>query len=99
MHRMAWLLAVPPGTIAASNAADNAALRKRRQSAAHEFHDGTLPSMPSRAWTSQPTVIARILTHYLTGQENAVSAVLAIDGKSGESWLFLPSQPPFSKAG
>jgi Xaa-Pro aminopeptidase len=25
--------------------------------------------------------------------------VLAIDGKSGESWLFLPSKPPFSKRG
>jgi hypothetical protein len=25
--------------------------------------------------------------------------LFAIDGKSGESWLFLPSKPPFAKSG
>jgi Xaa-Pro aminopeptidase len=97
---MAWLLAVLLGTIAASNAVDNAALRKRRQSAAHEFHDGILllhalsrMDIAADGYRQDPYF------YYLTGQENAVSAVLAIDGKSGESWLFLPSQPPFSKAG
>jgi hypothetical protein len=33
--------------------------------------------------------------YYFTGLGNTVGAVLAIDGKSGESWLFLPSKPPF----
>ncbi len=37
--------------------------------------------------------------YYFTGLGNTVGAVLAIEGKSGESWLFLPSQPPFSRAG
>jgi Xaa-Pro aminopeptidase len=37
--------------------------------------------------------------YYFTGLENTVGAVLAIDGRSGESWLFLPSEPPFSKIG
>lgn len=36
---------------------------------------------------------------YFTGLENTVGAVLAIDGKSGESWLFLPSKPPFLRSG
>ena len=29
--------------------------------------------------------------YYFTGLGNTVGAVLAIDGRSGESWLFLPS--------
>lgn len=37
--------------------------------------------------------------YYFTGLENTVGAVAAIDGKSGESWLFLPSNPPFRKRG
>jgi Xaa-Pro aminopeptidase len=37
--------------------------------------------------------------YYFTGLGNTVGAVLAIDGKSGESWLFLPSKPPFLKRG
>ena len=37
--------------------------------------------------------------YYFTGLGNTVGAVLAIEGKSGESWLFLPSQPPFLKSG
>ena len=36
---------------------------------------------------------------YFTGLENTVGAVLAIDGAKGESWLFLPTNPPFRKAG
>ncbi len=37
--------------------------------------------------------------YYFTGLENTVGALLAIDGRSGESWLFLPSNPPFLKRG
>ena len=37
--------------------------------------------------------------YYFTGLGNTVGAVLAIDGKSGETWLFLPSRPPFLKSG
>jgi Xaa-Pro aminopeptidase len=33
------------------------------------------------------------------GLENTVAAVLAIDGKAGETWLFLPSRPPYLKSG
>jgi len=32
--------------------------------------------------------------YYLTGLENSAGAILAIDGKSGESWPFVrPAQP------
>jgi len=37
--------------------------------------------------------------YYFAGLANTVGAVLAIDGKSGESWLFLPSNPPFARLG
>ena len=37
--------------------------------------------------------------YYFTGLGNTVGAVLAIDGRSGESWLFLPSNPPFYRIG
>lgn len=37
--------------------------------------------------------------YYFTGLENTVGAVLAINGKSGESWLFLPSNPAHSTYG
>src|SRR5208282_2640885 len=32
--------------------------------------------------------------YYFTGLENTVGAVLAIDGRTGESWLFLPPKGP-----
>jgi Xaa-Pro aminopeptidase len=39
------------------------------------------------------------LFYYFTGLEDTVGAILAIDGRSKESWLFLPSRPPFAKGG
>jgi Xaa-Pro aminopeptidase len=36
---------------------------------------------------------------YFTGLENTVGAILAIEGKKGETWLFLPTNPPFLKSG
>jgi len=32
--------------------------------------------------------------YYFTGLENTVGGLLAIDGRSAESWLFLPTQQP-----
>jgi Xaa-Pro aminopeptidase len=81
-------------------ASDKTTLEKRRQRAGQEFHDGILLiHAVSRMDIAADGFHQDPYFYYLTGQENAVSAVLAIDGKSGESWLFLPSQPPFSKAG
>lgn len=80
--------------------AENSPQRERRQRAAAEFHDGILllhassePEITADGFRQDP------LFYYFTGLENTVGAVLAIDGKSGESWLFLPSQPPFLKSG
>jgi len=100
MHRMAWLLAFVLATIAVSNATDKAVLHQRRLRAAQELHDGILLiHAVSRMDIAADGYRQDPYFYYLTGQENAVSSVLAINCKSGESWLFLPSQPPFSKAG
>jgi Xaa-Pro aminopeptidase len=73
---------------------------ERRQRAATALHDGILLLHASSAldfagdgFRQEP------FFYYFTGLENTVGAVLAIDGKSGQSWLFLPSRPPFLRGG
>jgi Xaa-Pro aminopeptidase len=80
--------------------ADNAAMRDRRQRAATTFHDGILLlhsksqlDITSDGFRQDPYF------YYFTGLQNTVGALFAIDGKSGESWLFLPSNPPYVKRG
>src|SRR5271155_3394093 len=76
--------------ITATKATDRAELKERRQRAAKAFPDGVL-LLHSRAaieyeadgYRENPAFF------YLTGLENAQPAILAIDGKSGESWLFI----------
>ena len=80
--------------------AENNPQRERRQRAAAEFHDGLLLFHASSGLDSSADGFRQDpLFYYFTGLGNTVGAVLAIDGKSGESWLFLPSQPPFMKSG
>ena len=74
--------------------------RERRQRVATAFHDGVLLlhanselDLTADGFRQDPYF------YYFTGLGNTVGAVLAIDGKSGESWLFLPSEPPFLKSG
>jgi len=73
---------------------------ERRQRAATAFHDGIVLLHASSA-----TEVAADGFHqepyffYFTGLENTVGAVLAIDGTKGDSWLFLPANPPFRKYG
>lgn len=81
-------------------AADNPVMRDRRQRAATAFHDGILfvhakseLDLAADGFRQDP------FFYYLTGLENTVGAVFAIEGKSGEGWLFLPSRPPFLKSG
>jgi len=81
-------------------AIDNKVGRERRQRAATAFHDGVLLlhanselDLTADGFRQDP------FFYYFTGLGNTVGAVLAIDGKSGESWLFLPSEPPFLKSG
>jgi Xaa-Pro aminopeptidase len=99
MHKAIWLtILVLSGTCAL--ASDKTSFERRRQRTAQEFHDGILLiHAVSRMDIAADGYRQDPYFYYLTGQENVVSAVLAIDGKSGESWLFLPSRPPFSKAG
>ena len=100
MLRMTCLVALILGAIANSSAADKATLQGRRHRVATTFHDGILLiHANSRIDIAADGFRQDPYFYYLTGQENAVSALLAIDGKSGESWLFLPSKPPFAKLG
>ena len=73
---------------------------ERRQRAAAAFHDGiVLLHASSRLDLLGDGFHQDPHFYYFTGLENTVGAVLAIEGKSGESWLFLPSDPPYGKAG
>jgi Xaa-Pro aminopeptidase len=87
-------------TVAFLSVAESADFAQRRQRAANEFRDGILllhansDLNPSNDGFHQDPFF-----YYFTGLENTVGAVLAIDGKSNESWLFLPSHPPFQRSG
>ena len=81
-------------------ASENTVLRERRQRAAAAFPDGILVfhansglDLTADGFRQDPYF------YYFTGLENTVAAVLAIDGKAGETWLFLPSHPPYLKSG
>jgi Xaa-Pro aminopeptidase len=81
--------------VASASAADVAELRERRQRAAANFSDGILllharyvPDYISDGFHQDPSF------YYFTGLQNTVGAILAIDGRSRESWLFLPTHPP-----
>jgi hypothetical protein len=100
MYRTACSVMLILGLMGTSAATDKAVFQKRRERAATEFHDGILlVHAVSRMDIAADGYRQDPYFYFLTGEENAVSAVLAVDGKSGESWLFLPSHPPFSKAG
>lgn len=93
---LATVLWAPTGTATAENAVQ----RERRQRAAAEFHDGVLflhanseLEITTDGFRQDP------LFYYFTGLGDTVGALLAIEGKSGESWLFLPTEPPFLKSG
>jgi Xaa-Pro aminopeptidase len=81
-------------------AAQDTVVHERRQRAATEFRDGilllhasTTLDVTADGFRQDP------LFYYFTGLGNTVGAILAIDGRQGESWLFLPSKPPFLKSG
>lgn len=80
-----------------AHAADNAELKARRQRAAAEFSDGIVLlharaslDLAADGFREDP------LFYYFTGLENATGAILAIDGASRESWLFLPLAAPLA---
>ena len=83
-----------------TGALDNGAIGARRKRAAGVFHDGVLlVHAQSRLNIAADGFRQDPYFYYLTGLDNTVGALLAIDGRSGESSLFLSSDPPFQKAG
>jgi Xaa-Pro aminopeptidase len=78
--------------------ADKEELRERRQRAAANFHDGILLIHAKSAIDETAAGFREDPAfYYFTGLENTSGALLAIDGRSGESWLFVNPQPPFFK--
>ncbi len=71
-------------------AADSSELRGRRERAAAGFSDGILlVHAASVADESAPGFRQDPAFYYFTSLENIVGGILAIDGRSHESWLFL----------
>jgi Xaa-Pro aminopeptidase len=100
MQKRLWLFLFVITAVACAVATDVATLRERRQHAATAFHDGILlVHALSRLDITADGYRQDPYFYYLTGLENSIGSILAIEGKSGESWLFLPSQPPFTKSG
>ena len=100
MQKRFWLIVFIITAAACAVATDLSTLRDRRQRAATAFHDGILlVHASSRLDLTADGYRQDPYFYYLTGLENSVGSILAIEGKSGESWLFLPSQPPFTKSG
>jgi hypothetical protein len=78
----------------------NTVVGERRQRAAAAFRDGILLFHASSELDLTADGFRQgPFFYYFTGLGNTVGAVLAIDGRSGESWLFLPSKPPFLRIG
>ena len=83
-----------------TSAVDNATMRVRRKRAANTFHDGILiVHALSRLDLTADGYRQDPYFNYLTGLENTVGAIFAVDGKTAESWLFLPDHPPYQKSG
>ncbi len=81
-------------------APQDAVVRERRQRAAAAFRDGILLFHASSGLDSAADGFRQNpFFYYFTCLGNTVGAMLAIDGRSGESWLFLPSKPPFLRIG
>lgn len=95
-HRVGLILFLFASTLIVFSA-DRGELVERRQRAAMTFHDGILLvhanstlSISADGFRQDPTF------YYFTGLANTPSALLAIDGRSGQAWLFL--NPPVHSA-
>lgn len=96
LHRLYfyWLLFVL-SFVAFNSSAGAKEYKERRQRASKAFSDGIL-LLHSKTTTNDADDGYREepAFYYLTGLENSPSAILAIDGKSGDSWLFLNTKLP-----
>ncbi len=95
--RLLMLLILVFGSLR-SPATDQAEMRQRRKEAAAALRDGILlvHSRSELDWTADGFRQDPVF-YYLTGLENTAGAWLAIDGLSGENWLFLATDQPLSK--
>ena len=90
---------VQTASITAPPPADSV-LRERRRRAAQVFHDGILLLRARRVFDDAADGYRQDASFfYFTGLANTSGAFLAIDGRSGDSWLFLEPDPPFRRAG
>jgi Xaa-Pro aminopeptidase len=90
MKRLAWMLVLAICATTQAAAADRAEWNERRQRAAKAFADGVLLLHSRAAIESEADGYREDPAfYYLTGLENLQATILAIDGKSGESWLFV----------
>jgi Xaa-Pro aminopeptidase len=90
---------VPAASITAPlpPAADSV-LRERRRRAAQVFRDGILLVRARRGFDDAADGYRQDASFfYFTGLANTSGAFLAIDGRSGDSWLFLEPDPPFHR--
>src|SRR5579863_1162577 len=95
MKITSWrLLAIMAALVAARQlcGADVKELKERRQRAATAFSDGVLllHSNTTMGFLSDG-YREEAAFYYLTGLEDSPGAILAIVGRSGESWLFMPA--------
>jgi hypothetical protein len=74
------------------HALDSGELHTRLQRAEAAFPDGVilLHANSDLNWSGDGFRQSPLF-YYFTGLENTEGAILAIDGKSRESWLFLPA--------
>jgi Xaa-Pro aminopeptidase len=94
MRTAKCILLIVYALTAYSGKAQTNLVAERRQRAAAAFRDGVvLLHASSRLDSVGDGFRQDPYFYYFTGLENTVGAVLAIDGKSGESWLLLPSNP------
>src|SRR5271169_3755289 len=100
MRVLGLILAMLFITSSCTAAIDSNVGRERRQSVATAFQNGILLlHANSELDTTADGFRQDPYFYYFTGLGNTVGAMLAIDGRSGESWLFLPSKPPFLRMG
>jgi Xaa-Pro aminopeptidase len=100
MRTTVWIVVLALIGSSYTRAAENELMRERRQRAATAFHDGILfLHAKSELDISTDGFRQDPFFYYFTGLENTAGAVLAIEGNSGQCWLFLPSRPPFLKSG
>jgi hypothetical protein len=92
-----FLIFIQTGTFSGTRAAaDQDELMQRRARAAKQFSDGVLLlHTKSEIDSASDGYREGAAFYYLSGLENLPGAFLAIDGKNGESWLFVSSDKYF----